>query len=187
MLILGADPEQLEGLAVSVRNHANYYEEIRLDIARTLRGIGWEGPDAERFRNRFDSRIAPTISGAADHLRSAESCLLGNAAEQRRTSSILLITCRDIALESVPGAQEGPESIWDYLKRNPWFLIPGGPFIFGIYSWVQDTIDPINHIVNFATDLGLEWADISWADDAFGIAGRMLAGFAAGIRNSKPA
>lgn len=185
MLILGADPEQLEGLAVSVRNHANYYEEIRLDIARVLRGIGWEGPDAELFRNRYDSRIAPAISGAADHLRTAESCLLGNAAEQRRTSSIVLITCRGIPIDAGPGAQDGPEAIWDYLKRNPWFLIPGGPLLFGIYSWVQDTIDPINHIVNFAADLGLEWADIKLSDGAFGIAGRVLSGFAAayGIMN----
>ena len=91
MLILGADPEQLDNLALRIRNHADYCEDLRHEIARSIRGIGWDGPAADQFRNRYDTRVAPQISEAAAFLRSAESDLVRNAADQRKASAILQI------------------------------------------------------------------------------------------------
>ena len=165
MLILGADPEQLETLARRIRNHADYYEGIRHDIVRSLRGMGWDGPDADQFRNKYDTRIAPQISEAASFLRSAESDLVRNAVAQRNASSILLVAapCRVAEESNIWG---GTRTLGSPLGSQVFpFGALGFPFgphaapiqntllLYKGYEWVRETLGPYSHIVDLSPAL----------------------------------
>lgn len=133
MLILGADPDQLDALALRISDHSDYYERLRHDIGQALHRTGWDGPDADRFRNTYNSRLAPQISQAASLLRSAQSDLIRNAAQQRKTSSIISILppCRD----------NGAASESD--TRSPYTGAPHLPSPFGLPLWPIGPFGPV--------------------------------------------
>lgn len=133
MLILGADPDQLDALALRISDHSDYYERLRHDIGQALHRTGWDGPDAYRFRNTYHSRLAPQISQAASLLRSAQSDLIRNAAQQRKTSSIISI---------LPPSRDNGAASESYTP-SPFTVAPGLPSPFGFPFWPKGPFGPV--------------------------------------------
>ena len=65
MTQLGADPEDLRGLARSLRSAAGQLDTLSLGLARRARTAGWRGPDADSFERQWHARHRPALAGAS--------------------------------------------------------------------------------------------------------------------------
>lgn len=86
MRILGADPDQLMSTAQRVGALADTYEDSTRQIGYWLQRIDWDGPEAQRFRALYESRMRPRLDEAAGLLRETASELRSQADEQIRVS-----------------------------------------------------------------------------------------------------
>lgn len=61
MTFLGADTEALRAQAELTGNGARQLEGLALRIGIAVRTATWIGPDADRFRDDFESRVRERI------------------------------------------------------------------------------------------------------------------------------
>ncbi len=85
--VWGADPVELDALAVRLTTSAERLDEIRSSSRRELVAPPWEGRDGEQFRNRWEAEGMRRLAAAATMLRSAGEVVRANADDQRRTSA----------------------------------------------------------------------------------------------------
>ena len=86
MMILGADPDQLEATAARVLARADEYDDACNHIAHWMRRMDWQGPEAERFQATFESQMRPQLNAAAAFLRQAAAELRAQATAQFKVS-----------------------------------------------------------------------------------------------------
>ena len=87
MLILGADPDELNAAAQLLTAHADEYDRADKQIAYWLQRMGWTGSEADRVRAAYRSRMGPQLRSTASELRHAATELRANAALQQAASS----------------------------------------------------------------------------------------------------
>ena len=85
--MVGADPDQLDELARSIGANAQQLSAVYARVRSTVHAIGWSGPDAEAFRNAWETVHRRILESAATRLLDAATILHRNADEQRRASA----------------------------------------------------------------------------------------------------
>jgi uncharacterized protein YukE len=106
--MLGADPEELDRLAVTFDRSAQTLERLRQQIAATVAASYWQGQEADRFRSEWSGRLGPTIASAAAMLQASASYVRVKAQEQIAASSAGLT---------------GPGSLLSSLLNSPGFIL----------------------------------------------------------------
>jgi uncharacterized protein YukE len=86
MVMVGADPRELENLARLLEARASQLEAVHRQLGRQLHTAPWHGPSADRFRSRWATVHSREVSGAAAFLREAGRVLNDNARQQRDAS-----------------------------------------------------------------------------------------------------
>lgn len=85
---LGANPEQLRSLAQQCSTGAQSLLDISASVSAVINNPGfWQGNDADRTRQRWNTVLRMQILSASSTLDRAKSELLEQAADQERTSS----------------------------------------------------------------------------------------------------
>ena len=101
----GADPDQLDALAHDVSGAADRLSATHAALRARLHTAPWTGPDAQSFRQDWDTTHHRVIGEACTRLRDAATALRRNADEQRQASA-------------APGA--GVAGVVAGLWRNRW-------------------------------------------------------------------
>jgi hypothetical protein len=86
ILLIGADPDQLDALGVQMNAAARRLGEIRSELESLLRRFEWDGGGASEFHDEWSGRLAPLIDATGVALGSAAKSLAANAAQQREAS-----------------------------------------------------------------------------------------------------
>ena len=87
MLILGADPDELNAAAQVLTAYADEYDPADKQIAYWLQRMGWTGSEADRVGAAYRSRMGPQLRTTASELRHAATELRAHAVQQLRTST----------------------------------------------------------------------------------------------------
>lgn len=85
--MLGADPEQLRDLAKLFSDSSATLDSSAGSLHPAVMQARWHGPDAERLRHDWSSRMRPQIVSAGNLLRAASQQLDAQAMEQQNASS----------------------------------------------------------------------------------------------------
>jgi hypothetical protein len=101
--MLGADADELERLAGTLRSAADELDGHAGSVTTTLRSVAWVGGVATRFGVSWNGSHRPRIASTAHYVRDAAARLDRNAAEQRRAS-------RSVGGAVVDPARAGPPS-----------------------------------------------------------------------------
>lgn len=86
--LIGADADELERVAATLRSAADELEGHAGSITVTLRSVAWVGGVATRFGSSWNGGHRPRIGSTAQYVRDAAGQLERNAAEQRRASRV---------------------------------------------------------------------------------------------------
>ena len=86
MAQLGADVEQLEILSRKFDEEAQKIEAAISVIGSQVQGTWWQGPDAERFRNQWETADTSTLRQVVQRLQTAATDCRNQANQQRQVS-----------------------------------------------------------------------------------------------------
>lgn len=84
--LVGADPDDLERLAVRMDAASSNVDRIRSAVDVSVRRAPWNGRVADRFKADWSSQHAAALRAAAEFLTGASNSLRRNAEEQRNAS-----------------------------------------------------------------------------------------------------
>ncbi len=84
----GANPDELDALALRVQGAAEALDTIRGQINAGLLSAHWEGPDANMSRELWSSKHSPMLENSVSGLREAATLLKSNAQAQREASGV---------------------------------------------------------------------------------------------------
>lgn len=85
---LGADPEQLIALGRTMERHGEGLQALGESLDSAARAVGWDGADAESFRERLSSQVASPLADEAIRLDSGARDLFRHSAQQDAVSSV---------------------------------------------------------------------------------------------------
>ncbi len=83
----GADVEQLRALGRELAVHADLVRSISARLTSRVETVAWLGPDAQRFRAEWASRLSTDLKRVASELTAAADKANKNATEQEVISS----------------------------------------------------------------------------------------------------
>ncbi|MGW9413956.1 WXG100 family type VII secretion target [Arthrobacter cupressi] len=86
MAIWGADVQQLKTLGSKLSAGSNEIEQQRNTLNKVLHGTDWKGPDADKFRNEWQSQHMTALQKVAQALDEAGKKATKNANEQEQAS-----------------------------------------------------------------------------------------------------
>ncbi|MCY4486839.1 MAG: hypothetical protein OXF11_06940 [Deltaproteobacteria bacterium] len=86
MAQLGADVEQLEMLGRKFDEEAQKIEATISSITSQVAATWWQGTDAERFRNQWESTDTSTLRQVIQRLQAAANDCRNQANQQRQVS-----------------------------------------------------------------------------------------------------
>ena len=86
MAQLGADVEQLDLLSRKFDEEAQKIEATISVIGSQVHGTWWQGPDAERFRNQWETADTSTLRQVVQRLQTAATDCRNQANQQRQVS-----------------------------------------------------------------------------------------------------
>lgn len=85
--MLGADPEELRNLAKLLKKYSSVLDTTSSNLNPTIMHSRWNGPDAQRFRQDWTSRIRPQIKSVSAMFIDTYQQLQTQAQEQETASS----------------------------------------------------------------------------------------------------
>lgn len=85
--MLGADPTQLRELARSMATSKEQLDTAARELHGALSKARWQGPDSDRFRQRWATSLRPTLRSAGAGLADAAAMLAAQADEQLAASA----------------------------------------------------------------------------------------------------
>ncbi len=83
---LGADPEELQRLALALRAGGTSLAGADVRLRQRLASVAWRGPDAQQLQASFDVGVLVDVDRVAGELRSLADRLDAQAFEQRQAS-----------------------------------------------------------------------------------------------------
>ena len=87
MALYGADVESLRQLAQTFNNKSQVLDnDVNLALKALVSATDWQGSDGDKFKDDWDSVLAPQLRNAAQALAHASWVLNRNAAEQEQAS-----------------------------------------------------------------------------------------------------
>ena len=86
MAQLGADVEQLEMLGRKFEEEAQKVETTVSTITSQVNATWWQGSDADRFRNEWQTTYMSNLRQVIQHLQQAGSGCRAQATQQRQVS-----------------------------------------------------------------------------------------------------
>ncbi|MFJ3957099.1 WXG100 family type VII secretion target [Arthrobacter sp. NPDC090010] len=86
MAVWGADVQQLKALGKKLDAGAHSIDDQRNQLTSALNGTQWMGPDADRFKNEWQSQHVPALNKVAEALRNAGKQAGQNADQQEQAS-----------------------------------------------------------------------------------------------------
>ncbi|OBF29138.1 hypothetical protein [Mycobacterium sp. ACS4331] len=86
MGVVGADVDQLRTLAHTLRQAADRLESASGSVTSQLSGVGWSGPDADRYRSQWHGESQGLMRSAVATLRETASAVERNATDQVQAS-----------------------------------------------------------------------------------------------------
>ena len=87
MALYGADVESLRQLAQTVNNKSQVLDnDVNLALKALVSATDWQGSDGDKFKDDWDSVLAPQLRNAAQALAQASWDLNRNADEQEQAS-----------------------------------------------------------------------------------------------------
>ncbi len=87
MAQLGADVEQLDQLSKKFDQEAQALSQATSQITAQVNSTWWKGPDAEKFRNEWESQFASQLKKISEALRQVGTVVRKQAQQQRQTSA----------------------------------------------------------------------------------------------------
>lgn len=85
--MLGSDPEELRNLAKLLKKYSSALDTTSNNLNPTIMHSRWNGPDAQRFRQDWTSRIRPQIKSVSTMFIDTYQLLQTQAKEQETASS----------------------------------------------------------------------------------------------------
>jgi hypothetical protein len=82
----GMDVDAVQKLGQQMQNKSDDIKTIVNQIQSLVGGAQWVGPDADRFRNDWESNLKNQLNNTADALHGAGQSALNNATEQAGVS-----------------------------------------------------------------------------------------------------
>lgn len=107
MVMVGADVDELERLAVRMAEEARRLDLLGATLSRQLQTTPWRGARSDRFRAEWRTRHIRQLREAAGFLRHGGDVLAHNARQQRHASS------------AVSGSGHGPSGTSSVSSRPP--------------------------------------------------------------------
>jgi len=86
MAIWGADIAQLKDLGAKLQAGARELENQKNMLGRVLQDTDWKGPDAEKFRNEWNTVHSNSLTKVAQALEEAGKHAVRNASQQEEAS-----------------------------------------------------------------------------------------------------
>lgn len=87
MAVWGQDVEQVRRLSSQLNNEASSIRTIVSTLTSTLAQTEWTGPDADRFRNDWQSQHVPNLNRVIEALQETAQAASANAQAQESTSA----------------------------------------------------------------------------------------------------
>ncbi len=87
MVMVGADPDELDRIAGQLAAEARRLENLCAQLGRQLHAAPWRGARADRFRHEWTTLHTKRVSEAGGFLRAGGEALNRNAQEQRTASN----------------------------------------------------------------------------------------------------
>lgn len=98
--MLGADPEQLRALAKLFSKYSAALDSTAGTLHPTIMRARWNGPDAQKFRQQWSTRMRPQLKSASELFLDTSKKLQAQAKEQEQASS-------EASLAGGPGGSGG--------------------------------------------------------------------------------
>ncbi|AEF36820.1 MULTISPECIES: WXG100 family type VII secretion target [Mycolicibacter] len=86
MAFKGADTEQLRGLASKLNSESSTIKGIVSQLTSAVSSVNWQGPDATRFKEDWNSNHVKALNTVAEALSAAATAANKNASEQDSAS-----------------------------------------------------------------------------------------------------
>ncbi|WP_437177198.1 WXG100 family type VII secretion target, partial [Arthrobacter globiformis] len=83
---LGADVEALRNLGTRLNNGSTEIQNQKNQLNNALRGVEWNGQDANQFRNQWETEHLPALDRVARALEEAGKQASRNAQQQEEAS-----------------------------------------------------------------------------------------------------
>lgn len=83
----GMDPEAVKGLAAQMVKVADQIEALSGQLTKQLANTAWRGPDADAFKNDWQTTHLSQLKNVANAVRDAATRAQKNAEQQIATSS----------------------------------------------------------------------------------------------------
>jgi len=87
MAVWGLDVQQVRQLSTQMHQQAEQIQQILGQLTGALNGTQWTGPDAQQFRNEWESKHTPALRNVVAALNDASTKARTNADQQEQTSS----------------------------------------------------------------------------------------------------
>lgn len=87
MAFYGQDVAQVKQLGTQLKNKAGDIETAMNALNKQVNGVEWKGPDADKFKNEWNSTHVAKLKQVITALRDAGTAAQRNATEQEQTSS----------------------------------------------------------------------------------------------------
>jgi len=86
MAFVGANIEQMQQLEQTMRQQAEALQNIMQTIKGRVQATDWKGPDADRFRNEWDSTHTQNMNRVVQELQSVAGTVKSNWIAQQQVS-----------------------------------------------------------------------------------------------------
>ncbi|GLK16523.1 MULTISPECIES: WXG100 family type VII secretion target [Herbiconiux] len=87
MAVWGLDVEQVRGLSKQLNTQSQQVQQILTTLTSALQNVQWTGPDAEGFRNEWNTTHTAALKQVITALEDASQKASKNASDQESTSN----------------------------------------------------------------------------------------------------
>ena len=87
MAFLGMDVEQVQNLSRQLDQKATDITNMISTLNITLQSTEWKGPDADQFRNDWNSTLSQKLRQVSESLKQASQSASRNAREQQEVAN----------------------------------------------------------------------------------------------------
>jgi uncharacterized protein YukE len=83
----GIETEQMDQMGRQFESKAAEIQSLVAQLGRAVDGVGWSGPDADRFKTDWQGKHATELNAVSEVLRNAAQSIRRNMQEQQSASN----------------------------------------------------------------------------------------------------